>query len=118
MGYKKPERRGLHDLLHPHIMLGQMQRDGWLIRTRCLHCQLDLLGDFEVLIRMNGHDFKPWGRAPRCRRVGCDGTMVFMGSPPGWHLTFWPLVDGVGSVATGSVLTLAVRQDLAPPHTT
>jgi hypothetical protein len=91
MGYKKPERRDLSELLHPHNQAGQMQRDGWRLRTRCLHCQLELLCDYEVLIRMNGRAFRPWGRTTRCRRVGCDGMMIFMGSPPGWHLAFWPL---------------------------
>lgn len=93
MGYKKPERRALSELLHPGNTAGQMRRDGWRVRARCLHCQLELLVDLDSVIKLNGYGVKLWGRSPRCRRVGCEGRMIFLGSPPGWHGAFWPLAS-------------------------
>lgn len=96
MGYKKPERRGLHHHLEvaPFMRVGQMRRDGWTIKARCPVCHLDCWVSLQTLIRLNGHDLKLWNRTAQCRRYGCRGPMIFMATPPGEELgAFWPLVD-------------------------
>lgn len=92
MGYVKPENRPLSHHLQPHRTIGVMRSNGWLVRSRCLLCHVELLVDLDVMIKLNGEDLKLWDRTARCRRAGCAGRMIFLGSPPGWHLSFWPLL--------------------------
>ena len=92
MGYKKPERRDLGDLLASQASVGQMRRDGWIIYARCRHCETDLRVDLNVTARIMGADYKLWDRTTRCKRVGCEGRAAFVCTPPGWAPgTLWPL---------------------------
>ena len=92
MGYRNPERRDLAHHLATPATISDMARIGWVVMARCQACQLDLRIDLELMVRLNGADLVLFGRTCRCRRMGCSGRMLFMGTPPGeQHGLFWPL---------------------------
>jgi hypothetical protein len=92
MGSRKYENRPLAYHLATPVAIGEMRRRGWVVMARCRTCHLDLRVDLDVMIRLNGHDMQLFGKTCRCRRLGCGGRMIFMGTPPGQQLgLFWPL---------------------------
>lgn len=92
MGYKRPDRRPLHHHLSTPSSIGQMRRDGWVVIARCRACDLDLRIDLSLMIRLNGGDLVLFGKSCRCRRLNCEGRMVFLATPPGEQLgVFYPL---------------------------
>lgn len=105
MSFKRPERRSLHHHLTTPSSIGQMRRNGWRVQARCVRCHLDLRVDLSVMTELRGFDFVLFGKTSRCRRMHCEGRMIFMGAPPGgdrnvfYHLAAIPPVppadDGV-----------------------
>lgn len=96
MGYVKPENRGLghHLSVAPHMTVGQLRRDRWVICARCPRCHLDCWVDLDTVARLSGSQVTLWNRWARCRRYCCSGRMVFLFTPPGEPSgVFWPLHD-------------------------
>ncbi len=92
MGFRAYEHRPLAYHLATPVSASEMRRRGWVVMARCQACQLDLRIDLNLMVRLNGPDLILFGRTCRCRRLGCSGRMVFMGTPPGQQIgLFWRL---------------------------
>ncbi|MNJ26332.1 hypothetical protein D3C77_208060 [compost metagenome] len=92
MGFRAYEQRPLAYHLATPVPASEMRRRGWVVMARCQACQLDLRIDLDLMVRLNGPDLILFGRTCRCRRLGCSGRMVFMGTPPGQQIgLFWRL---------------------------
>lgn len=92
MGFRKYENRPLSYHLATPLSIGEMRRRGWVVMARCRTCELDIRIDLDLMIRLNGHDLMIFGKTCRCRRLGCGGRMMFMGTPPSaQHGVFYPL---------------------------
>jgi len=58
-----------------------MVDQGWQVTSRCQACDLTMKTDLEALVKVKGHRFSLWNTSPRCRRLGCNGRVVFSGKP-------------------------------------
>ncbi|MNJ26784.1 hypothetical protein D3C77_212740 [compost metagenome] len=92
MGFLKYENRPLSHHLTTPVSIAEMRRRRWVILARCRDCHLDLRIDLDLMVRLNGPNLVLFGKTCRCRRMGCAGRMIFMGTPPGQQVgLFWPL---------------------------
>ncbi len=94
MGFRKHENRPLSYHLATPVSVSEMRQRGWVVMARCQACQLDLRIDLDLVVRLNGPDLVLFGKSCRCRRMGCSGRMIFMGTPPGQQIgLFWTLLE-------------------------
>jgi len=58
--------------------VGNMIAEGVKVRAHCSKCDLNLVVDLELLRSHNGDTFSLIGKRGKCRRLGCDGSTVFL----------------------------------------
>lgn len=87
MGTKHPDQVGASHWRSSAETVGDMYRKRWELTARCRACDLVLLVDLRVVIRMKGPGFSLWNRHTRCRRIvyagRCRGFIDFEFKAPG-----------------------------------
>lgn len=67
--------------------VGRMYEKRWELTGQCRACQLVLLVDLRVVIRMKGPTFSLWNKHTQCRRIvytgRCRGVIDFSFKAPG-----------------------------------
>jgi hypothetical protein len=64
-------------------MIGQQ----WDVLAKYSKCELLMRVDLRVIAVVRGPAFSLWNQRGRCRRVGCNGSVIFQAKAPGmnWH---------------------------------
>lgn len=87
MGTKHPDQISAGQRRAAVETVGQMYEKCWALTARCRACDLVMLVDLRVVIRMRGPGFSLWNRHTRCRRVvyagRCRGFVDFEFKAPG-----------------------------------
>lgn len=83
MGTRNLDRIALYELRHKGETVADMWKLCWRCIAVCEACGIELRVDLVALIRLSGPGLSLWNKTAKCRRVGCDGRVYFMASPPG-----------------------------------
>lgn len=87
MGTKHPDRINPTDWRDGAETVGRMYEKRWELTARCDACDLVMLVDLRVVIRMKGPAFSLWNQRTRCRRIvfngRCRGFVAFEFKAPG-----------------------------------
>jgi len=68
--------------------ISNMIKEGVKVRAHCSKCDLTLVVDLELLQSHHGPEFSLIGKRGKCRRLGCEGSTVFLAEG---HGRFEPL---------------------------
>ncbi len=58
--------------------VSNMIKDGLKVRAHCSTCNLTLVVDLQLLQSHHGSEFSLIGKRGKCRRLGCEGSTVFL----------------------------------------
>lgn len=81
MGSRSVDRASAVELRAVAETVKTMRDFGWEVLSHCRACGLKMRVDLDRAVRDLGPTASLWNRHPPCRRIGCDGRVVFEGRP-------------------------------------
>ena len=83
MASRSPDRISIRQWRPKVEIVAAMHTHRWEVVAKCGKCALQMKVDLQRVKRERGPTMVLWDRDARCRRVGCNGRMVFMAKGPG-----------------------------------
>ena len=82
VGAKSRDRIPISEWRRGHETVARMQAAGWQVISKCRACSLVMDVDLDLIVWRSGAAISLWNRAPRCRRLGCQGHVEFQAKIP------------------------------------
>ena len=81
-GNPRPGTWGPREWRSRALTIAHLRREGWPVHAVCLTCSLLMTVDLARIERDRGSGFVLWGKSGPCRRLRCEGKVLFMVEPP------------------------------------
>jgi hypothetical protein len=87
MGSRNPDRISIQARRRQGETVADMMAAGWDVISECRTCGLMMQTDLDLIAWRSGAKTSLWNRKARCRRLHCNGFVVFKAKAPGmaWH---------------------------------
>lgn len=83
MGSRNADRSPLTDRYRLGDTVDKMIARQWEVISYCRECGLTMLVDLKVIAKVSGPRTSLWNRSQKCRRIGCNGQVIFQAKAPG-----------------------------------